>query len=216
MRADKRIRAWGFGGSTMDINPYAAPQQSAPIEREVPPKLTLRRVALLLPIGTIGGALLGAMTNTVNGAVSPDFFRDVMGGHWLSDADVWLASIRQGLFEGAARGTEYAILFVVLTCVFSARRCYLGAAARCALLALILALSFWVAGGATGMAYTQWFPKHCSPRYFGWHTSTESLLRYAWARGAYWGIIYGGLPAVVITSALCVKVSRDQVQGRRA
>ena len=43
-------------------------------------------------------ALLGALTNAVNGAVSPTYFRNVLRWHHVED--VWRAAVAQGIFEG--------------------------------------------------------------------------------------------------------------------
>jgi hypothetical protein len=45
----------------------------------------------------VAGALIGASTNAVKGAVSPTYFINVMG--WQSVPNVWQASIVQGVIE---------------------------------------------------------------------------------------------------------------------
>jgi hypothetical protein len=188
--------------------PNASRQTSTVDQNRLPPKLTLQRVAILVLIGVIGGVFLGAVTNAVNGAVSPQYFRDVMGWTWRAIPNVWLASIEEGMLEGMAYGFGYALIFVTLTCILSACRCYLGTAGKYSLIAFAITLIFWAIGGACGIAYAYAFPDHCDPCFFGYHASRDSLLCYAWVRGSIWGIVYGGLPAVVITSVTCVHSSQ--------
>jgi hypothetical protein len=200
----------------MFINPYASPNYSGVDEGTLPPKLTLRRASILVPVGVVGGILLGAVTNAVNGAVSPQYFSDVMRWDWDAFPGIWLASIRQGMLEGTADGLGYSLLFVTLTCILTDRRCHLKVAIKYGVIALAVALSFWAIGGACGVAYAAFLPDHCDSRFFGWHDSIGSLLCYAWVRGSIWGIVYGGLPSVVITSIGCVKVSQRLLAERTA
>ena len=200
----------------MPMNPYASPKFSGLDESTLPPRLTMRGMAILALIGVTGGGVLGAVTNAVNGAVSPQYFRDVMGWDWLNDSGVWFAGIRQGMFEGAIYGLGYSLLFITLTLIFCDRRCYLRAVVVYALITLAIAVLFWASGGVCGVAYALIVPTHCDPRFFGYHASASSLLCYAWVRGAIWGIVFGGLPAVVMTSVCCVKASRRRLDRDRS
>jgi hypothetical protein len=47
--------------------------------------------------GILAGAGLGALTNGINGWVSPLDFRNIL--RWHDVDDVWRASIAQGIFE---------------------------------------------------------------------------------------------------------------------
>ncbi len=49
-----------------------------------------------------GGGILGALTNYINGNVSPLYFQNVM--HWNGVSDVPGAAIGQGIFEGLICG----------------------------------------------------------------------------------------------------------------
>jgi hypothetical protein len=70
--------------------------------------------------GILTGALLGALTNSVNGRVSPLYFRNIMG--WHDVEDVWRASVAQGVFEGLLFGLFLALVFtIVVGCVSKAR-----------------------------------------------------------------------------------------------
>ena len=55
----------------------------------------------------VGCAALGALTNSVNGLISPEYFRTILGWVYLSDMDVWRASIAQGILEGVIFGLRH-------------------------------------------------------------------------------------------------------------
>jgi hypothetical protein len=63
-----------------------------------------RRLALvgLVVTGILMGAALGALTNGINGWVSPLYFRNIM--RWQEVKDVWRASIAQGIRGRNGRG----------------------------------------------------------------------------------------------------------------
>ena len=54
------------------------------------------------------GGFIGAITNMINGAISPNYFRIVMG--WDFE-DIWIASVAQGIFEGLIYGVIFSLIF---------------------------------------------------------------------------------------------------------
>ncbi len=73
--------------------------------------------------GILAGAVLGALTNCINGLVSPLYFCNILGWHDVDD--VWRASIAQGIFEGLIFGLFLALVFtIVVGCVSKARCSY--------------------------------------------------------------------------------------------
>jgi hypothetical protein len=70
-------------------NPYASPQSATVADIQIVPRLTATRMLAVLLVGLGGGAVLGTLTNSVNGALSPQYFRDVMG--WRG-SDIWISS----------------------------------------------------------------------------------------------------------------------------
>jgi hypothetical protein len=62
--------------------------------------------------GVVLGAFLGALTNSVNGWVSPTYFRNIM--RWHDVADIWRASIAQGILEGLMFGLAFSVIFVAV------------------------------------------------------------------------------------------------------
>ncbi|NLE59891.1 MAG: hypothetical protein GX616_16180 [Planctomycetes bacterium] len=66
-------------------------------------------------------AILGALTNSVNGWVSPTYFRNIM--RWHDVADIWRASIAQGILEGLMFGLAFSVIFVAVVGIVSRARC---------------------------------------------------------------------------------------------
>lgn len=185
-------------------NPYTSPQC---IDRtiRIPSRFTARRMLALLSVGVSGGALLGVLTNSVNGAVSPQYFRDVMG--W-SGSHIWLRAVGEGALEGAGYALAYGILFMILIATVSQRRCRFRTAMRYVGFTFALALGFWLLGGAAAVACAWLFPSVCNPRYFGHNITWPAFGCYAWVRGSIQGIVDGGLASVLITSAVYARRHR--------
>lgn len=183
----------------MDANPYASPQSPEGDVSPFPGRMTRKHIAGLVAIGTSGGVLLGGLTNIVKGALSPEYFRDVMG--WYYDArTIWLASVGQGMLEGAVYGLVYSVVFSSLISFVSNRQCSFGVAVRYGLVTLALAAAMWILGGACGVAWVLVLPDYSPPALFGYHESWFSRVAYAWVRGSIWGIVHGGLLCVVLVN----------------
>ncbi|MEQ8789689.1 MAG: hypothetical protein RIC55_25565 [Pirellulaceae bacterium] len=180
-------------------NPYATPQSLAVDDLQIPPRLTIRRMTALLGVGLAGGATFGALTNCINGALSPQYFRDVMD--WYGP-NIWLSAVGQGVLEGICYGLVYAIIFVVLIAAVSRRRCHFHTAVRYARHTFSLALGFWLLGGTIAVGFAWLLPHLCDPRFFGNQIAWPAIARYAWVRGSIWGEIYGGLTSVFLTNAI--------------
>src|SRR4051794_5534138 len=81
-------------------------------------------LAAIAITGVLAGGLLGATTNAINGRVSPLYFVTILG--WRDVADVWRASIAQGVFEGLLFGTFFSVLFTAATGLITGAACPLG------------------------------------------------------------------------------------------
>ncbi len=194
----------------MSRNPYASPRSRWDLKADQGPKLTAKSMLLLLLMGVFGGSALGAASNCVNGAVSPQYFDD----HILffpGIGSLWLASVVQGVAEGALDGLICGLLFLVLLAVVTRRRCRLRRAIKYCLAIILLAALFWLLGGTCGTLYATAFPNNCPPRYFGWHSSWASLARYAWVLGSLWGVTFGGLAAVMIVTVRAAQARRAEL-----
>jgi hypothetical protein len=159
--------------------------------------LTLLGIA----VSTIAaGGILGAMTNAVNGAVSPTYFRNVLRWHHVEH--LWRAAVAQGIFEGLIYGVLFAFVFTLVVAVASRARATFGFAIRYVLLACAIALTMWCAGGVLAMGLAALSPDFFRSAFIGVPAEFGEMLRYAWVGGSIWGAMLGGLLSVVIVSSV--------------
>jgi hypothetical protein len=159
-------------------------------------------VALLLIAATaiLGGAVIGASTNTINGVVSPEYFRNIM--RWHDVEQIWRASIAQGIFEGLIYGIMFSVVFTLVVGLTSRARCsYPFALSH--LLAIVAAIyCCWATGGLIAMGLATLSPEFYRSTFIGVPDAFGPMLRYAWVGGSIWGALFGGLLSVVIGSIL--------------
>src|SRR5271165_6158085 len=99
--------------------------------------------------GILAAAALGAVTNGINGWISPLYFRNIL--RWHDVADVWRASIAQGIFEGLLFGFFLALVFTVVAGCVSKARCSYRFGAGILVFVAIATLVCWAIGGLLGM-----------------------------------------------------------------
>ncbi len=178
-------------------NPFASPQVNAGF-LPLPPRLTFKRMLALLLIGLSGGAALGAFTNVFNGAISPAYFRRIMG--W--NDNIWLLAIRQGALEGALYGFAYALLFIVIIAFVSRRRCHFRTALWYVGLAFTIVFAFWFLGGLILTTAAWCVPELRRTWYCGYLRTWPAAGQYAWVAGSIFAGVRGGLVAVLVTNTV--------------
>ena len=151
-------------------------------------------------LGVAFGAILGALTNSINGWVSPTYFRTIM--RWHDVADIWRASIAQGIFEGLLFGLAFSVIFVTVLGIVSKARCSFRIGATYVVLVVALALVGWCVGGLFGIGLAAISPEFYRHAFRGVPDGVPEMLRYAWVGGSIWGLELGGLAAVVVASVL--------------
>ena len=167
---------------------YSTPLPSSPVR-----PLTLVAIA-----GTtiLAGAVIGASTNAVNGAVSPTYFVNILG--WQGVSDVWRASIAQGIFEGFVYGILFAITFTLAVGIITRATCTFGPAFRCLLMIVATTYACCVAGGLIAMGLAALSPEFYRKTFIGVPREFGPMLRYAWVGGSIWGAEFGGLLSLAI------------------
>ncbi|MDG3007122.1 hypothetical protein [Paludisphaera mucosa] len=154
-----------------------------------------------LAIGGVAlGAALGALTNAVNGRLSPEYFRAVM--RWEGVADVARASLAQGIFEGLLFGLGLSLVFTLVVGFVSRARCPLRASGAYLLAIGATALTCWAAGGLLAIGLATLSPEFYRHAFRGVPEAAPAMLRYAWVGGSIWGLEFGGLAAVLVASVL--------------
>jgi hypothetical protein len=149
---------------------------------------------------TLGGGALGALTNLINGRISPLYFQNIM--RWRDVPDISRAAIAQGLFEGLICGLIFGTIFVVALSIISELR--LGIAHALAYLGLLIGSAFlaWCLGGILAILLAWISPDFYRHTFRGVPEDFPSRLRYAWVGGSIWGVQFGGFALLIIWIAV--------------
>lgn len=182
-----------------------------PIPRRPTQPLALAGIALS---GWLASGFLGGTTNAINGWVSPTYFVTILG--WQGVADVWSASIAQGIFEGLLFGGLFSLVFTVATGLITSASCSFGFALKHLLGVLGGAYLCWALGGVAAMGLAT-----VSPEFYRW-TFIEvprefgPMLGYAWVGGSIWGAELGGLVVGVVGLVVLQANWRRQIKPESA
>lgn len=160
------------------------------------------------------GVLVGAVTNAINGAVSPHYFRSVMGWHFVID-DIWTASVAQGMLEGVLFGAGFATVFTLVLGVASKGEATLRFAGKYLLMAGVIALATWCIGGLLAMGFAAFSPEFYQNAFMGVPREFGEMLRFAWVGGSIWGIYFGAVLGVVIVSIIASVDWRRQSRAEK-
>jgi hypothetical protein len=150
--------------------------------------------------GVLTGAFLGAITNSINGWISPLYFQNIL--HWHDVEDVWRASIAQGIFEGLLFGLFMALVFTIVVGIVSKVRCSYRFGAAVLMFIAIAALICWAVGGLLAMALATLSPEFYRHAFKEVPENYCQMLRYAWVGGSIWGIEFGGFALTILGSFL--------------
>lgn len=146
---------------------------------------------------TACGGILGAATNAVNGAVSPEYYVAVLGWHHVQD--VARAAIAQGIFEGLIYAGGFALVYALVLGIATKAAAPFGFAVRKVAFAALVALACWVLGGVVAVGLASLSPDFYRHTFFGVPDDFGGMLRYAWVGGSIWGILFGGALALIVT-----------------
>jgi hypothetical protein len=166
-----------------------------PVPDVVAPARPLALVGIAVT-GVFASAGLGAITNAINGWVSPLYFVNILG--WQDVEDVWRASIAQGLFEGLLFGVFFSLVFASGVGIITRASCSYGFAARYLLGIVAGALVCWLVGGTAAMGLAALSPEFYRRAFLGVPQKFGPMLRYAWVGGSIWGLELGGLVSLVL------------------
>lgn len=150
--------------------------------------------------GIVSGAALGALTNSINGWISPLYFRNIF--RWDDVEDVWRASIAQGIIEGLLFGLFLSLVFVIVVGTVSKARCDYRFGVTVLLAIVAAALVCWVIGGLLGMGLAILSPEFYRHAFRGVPQDSAEMLRYAWVGGSIMGIQFGGFALTILGSFL--------------
>jgi hypothetical protein len=149
-----------------------------------------------LLVSIIGGGLLGALTNFINGRVSPLYFKNIM--RWKEVANIPRAAIAQGILEGLICGLIFGTIFVVAVSIISRLRVPIGQSITYLGFLFFSAFLAWCMGGVTAMALAWISPDFYRHVFIGVPEEPSSMLRYAWVGGSIWGVQFGGFALLIV------------------
>lgn len=187
------------------INPYESPKTASSAVEVAGNRWSL---LVLLPTGMVASSVLGAVTNMINGAVSPEYFSIVMG--WSRHGNIWARSVFQGALEGLAYGLAFSFIFMMTAAIASRLKCDYRHAVAYIPLACGGVLITWTIGGVIGLTWAATNP----PLYRSVFPVVPyvGVERFGWVGGSIWGAIYGGLIVVGLASALFVIRWKRQIR----
>jgi hypothetical protein len=147
-------------------------------------------------VSVLGGGVLGALTNFINGRVSPLYFQNIM--RWKDVANIPRAAIAQGVFEGLVFGLIFGTIFAVALSIISRLRLRIGHSLT--YLGLLFGSAFlaWCLGGLLAMALAWISPDFYRHAFLGVPPDFSGLMRYAWVGGSIWGIQFGGFALLIV------------------
>lgn len=159
-------------------------------------------LALLAIAATViaSGAFVGTITNAINGAISPEYFRIVM--RWHDVEHIWRTTIAQGIFEGLIYGVIFAVMFTLVVGIVSKGQCTYTFAIRYLFAIIVSVLACWIIGGLIGIGLAFLSPEFYQQTFYRVPDQTGPMLRYAWVGGSIWGAMLGGVLAGTIGSIL--------------
>jgi len=158
------------------------------LEKNQPnPYLTLCQVA-----GSciLAGAAFGAVSNMIDGAISPYYFKTVM--HW-DFPDIWTAAVSQGLFEGLIYGTIFSIIFTTGFGLITKGKAGYGFAFTQLLKTIGFIGICWLCGGLFAILLTSINPDFYRKLFPITPKDGIEMLKFAWTGGSIWGGMIGGL-----------------------
>lgn len=140
------------------------------------------------------GGLIGAVTNMINGAVSPNYFRIVMGWDFQS---IWIVSIAQGIFEGLIYGVIFSLIFTTGFGIITKGNGTYNFAIEQLLKIILIVLGFWTIGGIIAMLLSSLSPEFYQSHFYNVPKEKIEMLKFAWVGGSIWGGMIGGLLSAI-------------------
>jgi len=153
----------------------------------------LNLVVLALALIGIGG-LIGATTNLVNGNVSEEYFRRIMG--WEFNG-IWKAAILQGIFEGLIYGLIFSFIFTIGFATITKMKADWKFTKRQLKKIIFVIYGCWIIGGVLAIILAFVFPENYDQLIYSVPKETLPRIGYAWVGGSIWGGMIGGIISVI-------------------
>jgi hypothetical protein len=155
--------------------------------RKLPAIFTLILLALAC-VFAIG--FIGAVTNMVNGSLSPLYYCYTLRWH---SGDIWRMAVAQGAAEGLQYGALFAAGFMGFWGIFVPSNRHLHLAWKTLFQLCLFVLGCWMLGGAIGLLLAWWSPAIFQNRCPFLLNDPATLYGFSWVAGSVKGAVYGGL-----------------------
>jgi hypothetical protein len=153
--------------------------------------------ALLICLAaTAGGSAFGAITNSINGQVSRDYFAITLSCDWAAAPAM---AIERGAVEGAVIGLFYGVFLTVAVAASTRMRYPVWLTMRALAWSLGVVLACWVVGGVGGTILAEVKPSLWGFVFAG-VPPRVSLPRFAWVGGSIVGAYVGTAVSFVIAT----------------
>lgn len=135
------------------------------------------------------GVCIGAITNILNGIISPRYFSIVMGWDFFN---IIRAIIAQGIFEGLIYGVIFSIIFTTGFCLITKNKATYNFAFRQLIKITLFVLSCWTIGGILAVLLSLLSPEFYKSHFYAVPTEKIEMVKYAWVGGSIYGGMIGG------------------------
>lgn len=141
------------------------------------------------------GGFIGAITNMINGAVGPNYFRIVMGWDFKG---IWFASVSQGIFEGLLYGVIFSIIFTTGFGIITKGKANYIFALKQIFKIILFVFGCWIIGGILAVLLASISPEFYKSHYYNVPEEKIEMLKYAWVGGSIWGGMIGGFLSAIL------------------
>ncbi len=158
-------------------------------------QFSLLRILLVALTCICAGGFIGAITNMINGFVSPFYFQAIMNWDFTN---IWVASVAQGIFEGLVYGVIFSIIFTTGFAIITKGQAPFKFAFKQLLKIIGIVFICWIIGGLLAM-----FLATLSPDFYKSHfpmtpTDKIGMIKFAWVGGSIWGGMIGSLISAIL------------------
>lgn len=155
------------------------------------------------------GGFIGAVTNMINGAISPNYFRIIMGWDFQ---DIWIASVAQGIFEGLIYGVIFSLIFTTGFGIITKGKATYKFALKQLLKIILIVFGCWAIGGILAMLLASLSPEFYKSHFYNVPNELTEMLKYAWVGGSIWGGMIGGLLSAIFGVVVIKNNWEDEIE----
>ena len=152
-------------------------------------------IFLVSIICIVSGGIFGAVTNMVNGLISPYYYKVIM--HW-DFKDIWLAAVAQGILEGLLYGVFFSLIFTLTFGIVTKGQGTFSFAVKQILKLISLVFICWILGGILAMFLAVLSPEFYKAQFPMTPSDKTEMIKFAWVGGSIWGGMFGDILSAFI------------------